>query len=706
MAPFVNPSPSLGGRGTVVVLLTALLIALFAAGCYHSYETVRHDRYDQAEQEARRTLVAFDAHATRMFDYADSYLRSIRAFYLQRGLGEPFNRFLEEIRAPHSESFSGIVSILDRDGRIIYRSDKSAQDLAGYPVMREVDHFQYWLSHDRDELYVGATRRGKVSGILDFRIARRLNRNGAFDGEIVLTLLPEHLIEFYDHIKVGPRSSAGMWTLEPKLIARRSQLPAGQEQYEKVMPTVAKSIAQGQGATRLRSSVDGISRYVVFKRLPDYPVFIAVGVSDDDIEDSLAASRINLGLLAAVFALFASVVCGLVLRQLRQNRAVAFARAQSERSEQRFRRLFQEAPLPLCSVAGDGTIIDLNDRFCQLFGYSRDELPSLEAWWSLAYPNPAYRAQVRDSWRTAVDRASAGGADIEPTEVHVTSKDGSVRAVVISGIVLGGDLLAAYFDITERKQAEEEIRRLNANLERIVVERTAELTAANQELESFAFAVSHDLRAPLRAINGFTHMLIEDHGAALADDAGKLLGHIGRASLAMGEMIEGILTLSRSTRGELRRDDIDISALASNLLAELARNDPRSAVVGEVEPGLLATGDTRLVEVVFRNLLGNAWKYTGTTPAPLIRVYAGEVDGVRGFCVADNGVGFDMAHAALLFQPFKRLHRQDEFPGSGIGLATVLRIVRRHGGDIRGEGRPGGGATFCFSLARTSGQNG
>ena len=150
----------------------------------------------------------------------------------------------------------------------------------------------------------------------------------------------------------------------------------------------------------------------------------------------------------------------------------------------------------------------------------------------------------------------------------------------------------------------------------------------------------------------------------------------------------------------------DISALASNLLAELARNDPRSAVVGEVEPGLLATGDTRLVEVVFRNLLGNAWKYTGTTPAPLIRVYAGEVDGVRGFCVADNGVGFDMAHAALLFQPFKRLHRQDEFPGSGIGLATVLRIVRRHGGDIRGEGRPGGGATFCFSLARTSGQNG
>ena len=706
MAPFVNPLPSLGGRGTAVVLLTALLIAFFAAGCYHSYETIRHDRYDQAEQEARRTLVAFDAHATRMFDYADSYLRSIRTFYLQRGLGEPFNHFLEEIRAPHSESFSGIVSILDRNGRIIYRSDKSPQDIAGYPVMRDVDHFQYWLSHDRDELHVGATRRGKVSGVLDFRIARRLTRNGVFDGEIVLTLLPEHLIEFYDHIKLGLRSSAGMWTLEPKLIARRSQLPAGQEQYETVMPIVAKSIALDHGATRLHSSVDGVSRYVAFKRLSDYPVFIAVGVADDDIEDSLAQSRINLGLLAAAFALFASVVCGLVLRQFRQNHAVALARIQSDRSEQRFRRLFQEAPLPLCSVAGDGTIVDRNDRFCQLFGYSREELPNLGAWWPLAYPDPDYRAQVRDSWNAAVTRASVGGTDIEPTEVRVTCKDGSVRAVVISGIVLGGDFLATFFDVTERKQAEEEIRRLNANLERIVVERTAELTAANQELESFAFAVSHDLRAPLRAINGFTHMLIEDHGAALAGDAGGLLGHIGRASLAMGEMIDGILTLSRSTRGELRRDDIDISALASNLLAELARSDPRPAVVGEVEPGLRATGDIRLAGVVFRNLLGNAWKYTGTTPAPLIRVYAGEVDDVRGFCVADNGVGFDMAHADLLFQPFKRLHRQDEFPGNGIGLATVQRIVRRHGGDIRGEGRPGGGATFCFSLAQASGHRG
>jgi PAS domain S-box-containing protein len=257
---------------------------------------------------------------------------------------------------------------------------------------------------------------------------------------------------------------------------------------------------------------------------------------------------------------------------------------------------------------------------------------------------------------------------------------------------------AIFENITERKRIEGEILRLNANLEQRVIERTAELIAANRELDSFAYAVSHDLRGPLRAMSGFSKAIIEDYGNQLQGEAKTYLDQIEIASHKMAELIEGILVLSRSTRGELHRDPIDISALATTLLEELAHAEPERKVAWQVEQNLRATGDARMIEAVMRNLLSNAWKYTGKSPAPMIRVSASELNGQHEFCVADNGSGFDMAHSGRLFKPFQRLHRQDEFPGLGIGLATVQRIIHRHGGTLRAEGKPGAGATFCFTL--------
>ena len=236
------------------------------------------------------------------------------------------------------------------------------------------------------------------------------------------------------------------------------------------------------------------------------------------------------------------------------------------------------------------------------------------------------------------------------------------------------------------------------DLEKRVEQRTAELSAANRELESFAYAVSHDLRAPLRAMSGFSQALVEDYGDTLKGDAAVYLEQIGIASQKMRELIEGILALSRTTRGELQRSAIDLSALASDIVEGLARGDPGRTVATDIAPGLFVHGDARMIEAMLRNLLDNAWKYTAGTAASLIRVYAGEFEGRPEICVSDNGAGFDMAHASHLFQPFRRLHRQDEFPGLGIGLATVQRIVHRHGGTIRAYAAPGKGATFCFSL--------
>ena len=258
--------------------------------------------------------------------------------------------------------------------------------------------------------------------------------------------------------------------------------------------------------------------------------------------------------------------------------------------------------------------------------------------------------------------------------------------------------LEAFAAREHRDLAEHELKRLNATLEERVAERTRSLEAANHELEAFSYSVSHDLRAPLRGIAGFTALLHDGYVQGMDETARSYLERVRGSAARMGRLIDDLLDLSRISRQPIGRADIDVSALAAEVVAELREGDPSRSVVVTIPPGLSAHADPGLTRIVLANLLGNAWKFTSGTPDARVVVASGGINGVGGFTISDNGAGFDAVYADRLFAPFQRLHGEHEFPGTGIGLAIVQRIVQRHGGALHVVATPGGGAAFTFTL--------
>jgi light-regulated signal transduction histidine kinase (bacteriophytochrome) len=244
---------------------------------------------------------------------------------------------------------------------------------------------------------------------------------------------------------------------------------------------------------------------------------------------------------------------------------------------------------------------------------------------------------------------------------------------------------------------EQEVLRLNSELEQRVKDRTVQLEAANRELEAFAYSVSHDLRAPLRSIRGFSEVVLERYSAQLDPQGRELLSRVCQSSRHMDRLIDDLLKFSRLSRAELHRDKIDLSALAESIISELRKAEPEREVEIQIAGGQRASGDEQLLRVVMDSLLRNAWKFMQKQAKPKIE-FGVKDQAERVFFVRDNGTGFDMRHASKLFGVFQRLHTAAEFPGNGVGLAIVLRIISRHGGRVWAEAVAGQGAAFFFTL--------
>ena len=366
-----------------------------------------------------------------------------------------------------------------------------------------------------------------------------------------------------------------------------------------------------------------------------------------------------------------------------------------KQSEHRFATIFHASPAAmLLARLADGRVVDINESYGRLTEYQRCEL--------LASDNMGSDFRVNPAKRTDIMQVLCEQGSVRDHEIEFRTRSGTVHEALCSmeKVIVDGEqcILATLFDITDRKRAESEVRRLNSELEQRVAERTQALVTANRELEAFSYSVSHDLRAPLRAIDGFSRILLENYAGLLTPEARHYLQRVRDNAQKMGQLIDDLLTFARLSRQPLAKRPINPTGLVNECVADLQIEQEERQVKWKIDDLPECHADPVLLKQVWVNLLGNAFKYTRHRDVAVIEVTSHNENGIDIYVVRDNGAGFDMQYASKLFGVFQRLHRDDAYEGTGVGLAIVQRIVHRHGGRVWAEAEVGRGAALYFTL--------
>ena len=701
----------------LLLVITLVMVLLYRVQV-DAARKVLHASEKQMLDLAGRTVVArFDRVRSDLLYLADS---SVVQHWLTRG--ESAGRGQIEQEFATFTAHKGIyeqLRLLDLKGQEVVRVDwqaghpravprRALQDKSDRPYVRAS------LALARGEMYVSPFDLNVEHGVIEqpprpvIRFGTPVYDNhGHKRGILVLNYRGQELI---DHVKaIAVQAGAQLWLLDAQgywLLGSDTQsewafmYPDRKDRrFDVAHPVAWASIQQGpiqdqflvgdELYTYAKLTPRALLQVPSATKVPDWILVAYMGTS------ILAAEtgdiRRNLGIaFSALLLLVAAISWAIAYQNLSRKQAEASTRT----SEARFRAVAETANDAIITADRHGDIMHFNRAAERIFGYTSDE--AVKQPLTVLMPE-----RFRRDHKEGLQRFLATG------EARVVGKTVELAGRRRDGVEFPMELSLAtwkigdqaYFtgivrDITQRRRAEGHIRQLNEDM-RV---RTVELEAVNKELEAFSYSVSHDLRAPLRAIDGFSQVLLEDYAARLDDEGRGYLERVRAAAQRMGLLIDDLIKLSRVTRAELLMQKVDLSELAVGITAELRAREPQRHIELTIEAGLSADGDARLLRVALENLFSNAWKFTQTRDPAHIVFGRTQHNGLPAYFVQDDGVGFDAVYADKLFGVFQRLHDAHEFPGTGIGLATVQRVIHKHGGHIWAQSASGKGATFYFML--------
>ena len=655
------------------------------------------ERIHSAETTTRNYAAIIEARLDATLRRADAELRDLaRTIPVAALRKDAVSRYAHELEADldarvfNFPELAG-MRIADASGDVIYTSASANNPRV---QLANRDYFRLLRDNPQADLVFSEV----IISIADNRqrvIAARALRDtqGAFRGMVFAALELDYFQKLFQSLDIGAAGIIAIYRSDD--FKRVMRWPVGDDKINAQLgldsPT-RKALAPGvdKATVEISSAADGIVRIYSYDVLDPYPFFVSVGVARKDALAEWKTRSLAIGLSGL---LLVGLLAGLVYRLLRTEDSL-------KANEERMRSTFEQAAVGIAHIAADTfRIIVANETFCQLLGYTPAELVGTDS----RALTPADELSERLAERAQI---LAGEIQTSFCERRLIKKGGNLLWVQRSlSLVRDSGGQPQYFisvikDISERKEAEDKLAHLNSELETRVANRTAELEVANRELSSFSYSVAHDLRAPLRAINGFSAMVLQANEGKLDQTS---IGHLQRihaGSVRMGVLIDDLLRLTRLSRQDIRWHDINLSALAARVVTSLTKAHPERDLTVTIQPDMNINGDTGLMQIVIENLIGNAWKFTANAGAARIDVGCEQQDGQTVYYVRDNGAGFDMAYAHKLFAPFQRLHHVAEFEGTGIGLATVKSVIQRHGGKIWIEGAVNLGATVFFTVGK------